>query len=42
MVNLAPYDWFTAFDPDQDRDCDRPLLRLRPRTPANARLEGDD
>jgi hypothetical protein len=23
MVNLAPHDWFAAFDPDQGRDPDR-------------------
>ncbi|MBO4260014.1 hypothetical protein [Streptomyces griseorubiginosus] len=23
MVNLAPQEWFTAFDPDQARDPDR-------------------
>jgi hypothetical protein len=23
MINLAPHDWFAAFDPDQARDPDR-------------------
>ncbi|MEU9397810.1 hypothetical protein AB0D86_48560 [Streptomyces sp. NPDC048324] len=42
MVNLAPHDWFGAFDPDQGCDPDRSFRHPRPRLGDDRSKEGAD